>query len=409
YVLDYGKFVNANLFLLVASGSFTFLEPSPYDIFLFVFGAVWFFSGFRVHISVLPIVFLSALGLVTSFVSMTPWFHVESSTAYWVSSVYLLITLIFFSIVFGDDSARRAEVCLKGLLVSCVLAAVVGVMGWFDIGGTAVYFSPEKRAMGPFKDPNVFGSYLIVGHLYLMQRLMTGQTRGVLSVVLTIATMLLLLLGVFLSFSRGSWGSATLSSVALAVLTFFTVEEPRARRRLSLIFVVFVAVAVVGLLAALSVEQIHDMFVLRASVTQDYDVGETGRFGNQLRSIPMLLERPLGMGPLRFRTFFEIDPHNSYVGGFANHGWLGGLDFVLIVALSAFIGARLCIVWSPYRRPAHVFFLTMLMFFIQGFQIDIDHWRFVYLYIGVIWGLETGRQRWLERQARGGSEVALQS
>jgi hypothetical protein len=35
-----------------------------------------------------------------------------------------------------------------------------------------------------------------------------------------------------------------------------------------------------------------------------------------------------------------------------------------------------------------------MIFFLQGFQIDIDHWRHVYLMLGMVWGLEAARLRW---------------
>ena len=33
-----------------------------------------------------------------------------------------------------------------------------------------------------------------------------------------------------------------------------------------------------------------------------------------------------------------------------------------------------------------------LGFFLQALQIDIDHWRFVFLMIGAIWGMESARR-----------------
>jgi len=35
------------------------------------------------------------------------------------------------------------------------------------------------------------------------------------------------------------------------------------------------------------------------------------------------------------------------------------------------------------------------MFFLQAFQIDVDHWRHVYMLLGMVWGLEAARVKWL--------------
>ena len=96
----------------------------------------------------------------------------------------------------------------------------------------------------------------------------------------------------------------------------------------------------------------------------------------------------------------QDEPHNSYLGAFANAGWLGGLLFILVVGVTSFVGFRLMFRASPYQRQAQVYFPALLAFFLQAFQIDIDHWRHVFLMLGAVWGLEAARQKWDFRQAR---------
>ena len=134
---------------------------------------------------------------------------------------------------------------------------------------------------------------------------------------------------------------------------------------------------------------------LRFNPVQDYDAGPTGRFGNQLRSLPMLLELPNGFGPLRFRLVFQLEPHNSYINGFASYGWIGGFAWIMIVATTCYVGFRLMFAPSPYRFHAQVWFSALFVLLLQGFQIDIDHWRWVFLSFAAVWGLETARVRWL--------------
>ncbi len=35
------------------------------------------------------------------------------------------------------------------------------------------------------------------------------------------------------------------------------------------------------------------------------------------------------------------------------------------------------------------------MFFLQAMQIDMEKWRHVYMMLGIVWGLEAARVRWL--------------
>ena len=51
------------------------------------------------------------------------------------------------------------------------------------------------------------------------------------------------------------------------------------------------------------------------------------------------IEKPLGFGPFRFPLYFTLQPHNSYVGAFADAGWIGGFAFLLLVGASTIICA----------------------------------------------------------------------
>ena len=185
----------------------------------------------------------------------------------------------------------------------------------------------------------------------------------------------------------------------MVALMYRTSVSARLRARIVALTVAAAALAAVAVAGALSVTDIADRFEDRAQLTKDYDEGVTGRFGNQLRSIPMLIERPNGFGPLRFRLFFGLEPHNSYIGGFANGGWLGGFSFLFLVLATTYVGFRLCLAPSPFRREAQIVWPALFIFFLQALQIDVDHWRHVFRLFGMVWGLEAARVRWLQTRA----------
>ena len=97
---------------------------------------------------------------------------------------------------------------------------------------------------------------------------------------------------------------------------------------------------------------------------------------------------------------FGLEPHSSFVNAFASFGWFGAFAFILLCAMTAFIGFRMCFKVSPYRPYAQMFFPPTLAIMLQGFQIDIDHWRHLFMFWGIIWGLETARWRWMARTRR---------
>jgi hypothetical protein len=392
---DYQKLVNASAWVFVASGSIALIEPSPYDFASVVAMPLWFLGGFVLHRSFLVFAAMMISYTIIGFLSLIPYWHVAESAMYQYQSAYLTVTSLFFAAFIGDRTLERAELILSGFTAGALIAATAGIIGYFDVGGLGATFATWGRAAGTFKDPNVLGSFLILAVLYLAQKLMLGLARHALA---TAALLAIEVAGIFLSFSRGSWGATIFSIGLMAVAGYATSTDKRLKRRIATAAIVAVALGALVVLALLSLESTRALFLQRASVTQDYDEGATGRFGNQARSIPMLLDRFWGFGPLRFRTVFDLEPHNSYIGAFANDGWLGGFLFILLVATTALIGIRLMFKRSPVQRHAQVYVPTLLAFFLQAFQIDIDHWRHVLMMLGVVWGLEAGRQKWEARR-----------
>ncbi len=393
--IRYEALVSTAVWLFVASGSIALVEPSPYDFASFVAISLWAFGGFTVHRSFVLIYFLLLAQAILGFLALIPYWSDGDAATYQYQTAYLTVTGLFFALYVGERTPTRAELILKAYAAAAFIASICGVLGYFDIGGLGEIFARYGRASGSFKDPNVLGSFVILGVLYLTQNLLLARAR---SVALTLATLVVLLAAVFLSFSRGSWGATLFSTIFMMATAYFTSDNLRDKRRIVGAAVGAIAIAAIVVCVLLSFDGTREFFFQRAALTQDYDEGETGRFGNQLRSLPLLLDRFGGFGPLRFRLVFGLEPHNSYIGAFANDGWLGGLVFILTVGVTVWVGLRLIFKPSPYRRVAQVYFPALAAFFLQAFQIDIDHWRHVFLMIGAIWGLEAARQKWMASQ-----------
>lgn len=381
--------------LMIFFSSFAFIEPSPYDLLAPLTIALWLAMGTRISVHHLVLIFALLFYNLGGFISLIPVLDDKDAVVFTVLSLYLAITGLFFAMFFRTKTEQRIDLAMICYCLSCVLAALCGIAGYFDLGGSSAYFSLYDRASGTFKDPNVFGSFLVPGVIYLVHALLLGRTRHPL---LVLGALLVIVLGVLLSFSRGSWGALIFGTGLMMAITFLTAGAGRTRRRIGSLGLLTIAAGFCAVVAILSVPQVSELFERRASVTQDYDEGETGRFGNQRRAIPMLLERPNGFGPVQFRNIFPEDPHNTYINAFASYGWLGGFSFVFIVLSTGFVGFRLCFSPSPYRIMAQMAFPALLIYFLQGFQIDIDHWRHVYLFLGMVWGLEAARRDWLTAQ-----------
>lgn len=394
---DYEKLVSVSVFIFVACGAIGVIEPSPYDFASLVAMPLWFFGGFSIHRSFLVFGFLILLFNIMGFLALIPYWDNADSALYQYQSAYLVLTGLFYALYMGNRTSARVETCLAAYTAGSIVAAICGILGYFDIAGLGgEVFAHAGRASGAFKDPNVLGSYLVLPIVWLTQNLMLGRAR---SVLLTSAALLVVFLGMFLAFSRGSYGATVIAMGLMIASVYRASRDLKMKRRIVIASAAALAMIVALTALLLTIPETRELFELRTAAVQDYDAGETGRFGNQLRSIPMLLDRFMGFGPLRFRLVFNLEPHNSYIGAFANNGWLGGFMFFLLVGVTAWIGLRMMFTSSPAQRQAQVVVPTLLALFLQGFQIDIDHWRFVFFLLGAVWGLEAQRERSLAQEA----------
>ena len=375
---------------------FAFSDTSPYDVVAIPTILLWLCLGLRLHRGMLPLLGLLILYVSAITVALLPYIDQPLPVTWTIQLAYLAITGVFFAMLFADGTQARMELALKTFVASCLLSSAFGIVGYFGFIPTEDLFYKYGRASGTFQDPNVFGSFLTLGALYLMHGLLLGTTRRP---ILSSAILMVIVAGIFLSFSRGSWGGTLIAVAVMVASVYATTRSPVLRRRIVTLTVLALAGTAIAIVGLMSIGDTAEMFSKRAAVTQDYDTGETGRFGNQIRGLNMLVDEPLGMGPLRWRLIFALEPHNSYIGSFANGGWVGGVAFIGLVLTTSFVGFRLMSRDTPFRRHAQIVWPALLMFFLQAAQIDIEKWRHVYMMLGMVWGLEAARLRWLAGRA----------
>lgn len=383
YSLSIPRLQRAVLWLFVLCGCFAIIEPSPYEVMFLVTVFVFMITGLQINRKLIPLVALLLLYNIGGVFSLIPFMDEGPSVRFIAVGVYLMFTTFLFAALMSEDAERRLDTIRSGYIASAWIAATAGVIGYFNVGGLGEFLTLYGRASGTFKDPNVFGPFLVLPILLVIQMTLTARIGLVKAALL----MSMPMLGLFLSFSRGAWGNLVLSTMVLFALTFITAQTARQRARVVGFSVLIVLGAIAALAVALSFEAIREVFLLRASLNQDYDLGVQGRFGNQLRSIPLLLDMPNGMGPLRFRTYFPEDPHNTFINAFASYGWLGGFAFIGLFGATMLAGWQLVFRRTATQPYAVAIWSVLFVTLLQGIQIDIDHWRHVYLMLGLIWGL----------------------
>lgn len=388
------KALRMTLGLMLALSCVSFIEPSPYEFFFFLLIPVALFNGLAVTRTTMSLFFLLFAIVVAQFVALVPYIQYRvvgdnlTPSIYTIYTVYLYASAILFALIFSHQTVDRVRLALRAYAFSCVFAGAWGILSFVNFMGIGAREPIDGRIAGPFKDPNVLGSYCIMGVLFLTQSMLLHRRH---TFVKLVGAGIAFVGGVFFSMSRGSLGAMAFGMIFLLTTTWFTSDRPVRRRIIAGLTAMFLLAGVGAAVIATSTDMVANV-TERAKLEQSYDGGVTGRFGNQKRSIPMLIERPFGFGPFRFPVYFTLQPHNSYIGAFSDAGWVGGFAFIILVISTSFLGLRLAFTRSPFQRLAQVVTPAALGFFLQALQIDIDHWRFVFLMIGAIWGMESARR-----------------
>jgi hypothetical protein len=375
--------INALLFLTILASPFVFIEPSPYEALFAVLALGCLLAGITVDRKVLPLALLLLIWNTAGLAALAPVLHDQTAITFMVISFYLAITAVLYACLFSTDVLPRLATLRTAYILAALVTALIGIAAYFNLIPGADWFTlGGTRARAAFKDPNVYGPFLILPLLFLIDSIIR---RGI--GVGNLFCALIILFGLFLSFSRGAWAHFLLSAALMLVLMLMTARHLRFRARI-IAFGIMAAVAMIGLLVlALSFDSIGAMFQERASFAQEYDVGESGRFGRQLGSLIPLLELPFGFGPIQFGHIYGQDPHNVYLNAFASYGWAGGIAYLALVLVTLGCGLRSVFIptpWQPYLIAAFAAFAGAA---VEGAVIDTDHWRHFYLLLGLIWGL----------------------
>jgi O-antigen ligase len=394
------RLVNGALFLTILISPLVFIEPSPYEAAIVVLGLVCIGAKIGIDRRLLPLIWLLLLWNVGGAIALLPVIDQPKTIQYVGVSLFLAASAVMYAALFAQDTMARLTVLRRAYIAAAFIAVVIGIIGYFNlVPGAGAMFAEMGRANATFKDPNVFGPFLILPLLLLLQSLLGGR----IGLAQTLA-FLVILFGLLLSFSRGAWMHFGLSASVMIVLMFFTAPDMRSRGRLVLFAAAMLAALAALVVLALSFDAIGDMFKERARLVQDYDAGtSTGRFFLQILALDYVLNTPWGLGPYEFsRLHNNMQQHNVYLHAFLVYGWLGGLSYLVLVAVTLACGLRAAFVaapWQPFLIAALAAFVGVV---VEGAVIDTDHWRHYFLLLGLIWGLSTASARQNRHAAGGG-------
>ena len=352
------------------------IEPAPSDLVFGVVIALALVTG-RLYLERVP---LSVTLLVSAFLALnllasTAAIDGARAATYFGVTLYLGIFALWLTAYVC--SVRRARLVLVAYIGGAALSAAVACLALIAPFPGADVFVSGPRAQGLFKDPNVFGPFLVPAVLILMEETVAPRLLR-LRLLPKLVLLSVMAVGVVFSFSRAAWLNLAVGTVVLfAVLAL---RRGGARRAMTLLVVTLVAgAALFGVLAATSSFE----FLTERAAFQDYD---SQRFGAQASGIEVAVEHPLGIGPGQFERISDLSAHSTYVRSLAEEGPLGAAVILGLVLLTLGFAARnVALGVDTYGIGSAGLLAAWCGLLANSSFVDTLHWRHLWLVAALIW------------------------
>src|SRR3984893_13115188 len=226
--------------------------------------AVLFFAtGMRMRLVFMPLALLVTALNVGYSIGAIPFIDKSDIFSWIATSWYMAVTVIFFAMVLSEDTQARLDMLRRGLIVGAMIASLAALGGYFNlVPGGHDLLTLYERARGTFKDPNVFGAFLILPSLFALRSVVYDRLAKSLHATFARGIMAVAIL---LAFSRAAWGGLVITAAFMLVLMVLTSPSRSQRSRIVVISVVAVIIVVALLAVLLSFDSISEMFKQRAS------------------------------------------------------------------------------------------------------------------------------------------------
>lgn len=358
-----------------------FVEPAPVDLIFAVVITVAIVTG-RFSLARVPVVVWSLLMafLALNLLSATSVIDLGLGLRYFAITLYLAIFALWLTS--HVHSRTRARTLVLAYVAGAALFAALASLAVnvpFPGSDQLVLFD---RARGLFKDPNVFGPFLVPPALFVAAEMLEPRSKR----LTRLSTRVLLLLfatvvsGIVFSYSRGAWLNLALSM--LVMITVIALRRGGASKAMRFLAVAVSAAAVVGMVLSLtsSVDFLRD----RARL-QHYDAS---RFEAQNTGIGLIEQYPFGLGPGQFEPALPDTPaaHSLYVRALAEEGIVGLAVIVALVLATLAMALRNAMIGrDTYGIGSATLLGAWCGLVANSFVIDTLHWRHLWFVAALVW------------------------
>ena len=355
------------------------IEPAPPDGAFAVIMAVAAATG-RFHLSRVPRLVVALVGALIAINLLSVMDAVVLSSAFRFLGITLYLALFSLWLCGYVDSSQRARTIVRIWLVVGVISALAGIVAYFlPIPGKEILLGDGvTRARALFKDPNVYGPFLIPIAVILLEQWLNPRLlrlRGSVTMIL----FAILALGILVSFSRAAWGNLTIATII--TLGVSSMRRRGGRRAVRVMLALLLVGATVGFVVSATGSV---GFVGQRAQVQGYD---TQRFGAQHFGYELGWSYPVGVGPGQFIYHHAVvQAHSTYVRVLAEQGFGGELALIglflttLVLALRNAVRGR-----DTYGIGSAALLGAWCGLIFNSAVVDTLHWRHLWVVAALIW------------------------
>lgn len=379
--LRFAIFSTRNFVFLISvlAMNYTLMRPSPVDLLylaslLITFFHMALFPGQQITRRAIFMMLIVGGWTVSFMVASMPHVGEDFVLFELISKTFAVSIGVTGVVVSMTWRKRHFEKFMVFYIASCVICSVLGTVGFVLQNQLLTW---DGRAKGLIDDPNMYGSFLIPAVVFCAYYLSRRQGNR----LLLVGSLAIILLGILLSLSR--------IAIVAAMFCLFAYLVFHNRRNLRQLIMILGGITVVGMvlfvIATLVSPEFSAMFSDRLTIAKPYDLGEQGRYNRYLQVLPMIATNPVGVGVMQLEKIFPEPIHNIWLSSFVNYGWGGGVSWIALMIGSLVVSVR------NYRRTKSEISIALVISLVAVVMCatlhEGEHWRQMWLMIGLIWGL----------------------
>jgi hypothetical protein len=359
------------------------VEPAPIDVLLialFAFGLLFGIVRIR-RLPVLPVVLLTGLAFA-NLVSMVGAADPVRATFYTFVTLYMMMSWALFvgAVDFYGESVLKTV--FLGYTVAVLLAVLPAIASYFHLIGFQSVLLLFGRPKGLFKDPNVYGPFLVLIGVMAITGCLPVANRLVQLGMAVVASV-----GIALSYSRAAWINYAVALLLFAVFDHALPCRAAEGRSTSLQRLgTFILLAVLALAAISQIPAVKTMLAVRLGQGGMHDYDQI-RFQTQQMAVRAAIDHPLGIGSGQAEGTFAYATHSSYMRVLGENGLLGlfclvGFLVSTLVQAIVQVSRAHCRQWRSIQLAATACICGHL---VNSAVVDTVHWRHLWFLLALPW------------------------